>query len=136
VTFRTRSRTYEPVIRKATSMLNQALSEIDQKVLFCVSEGRADYEIEFAPKRRVSAVAHQALGYCDKANHKIYVSLDDVSHRTESELLSTLVHEMLHTIGIHHTDKEHSLMFSTDTGVRGVTQYDVDAVVRHLEKDY
>jgi len=124
------------LVKKAIKMLNEAFSQINPKVIFCTSDEERgfDFEIKFVSKQKmISLAGKEALGYCDSLNRQIYILYDLNSIKNESELLSTIMHELLHAIGLSHIPEVHSLMYKEDRGVRGPTIYDVKALVRHLK---
>jgi predicted Zn-dependent protease len=125
------------LVKKAVKMLNDAFSDIKPKIIFHISESKEydfDYEVEFISKARmISLIGKEALGFCDKLNHKIYILYDPCS-QDESILVSTLMHEILHALGLPHLPEVHSLMYEKDTGVRGVTVYDLKALAQRFHR--
>lgn len=122
------------LVKKAVNMLNEAFSDINPKIMFCVVEqGREfDFEVKFVSREKMALLAGKdALGYCDDFNRRIYILYDSLND--ESTMLSTLMHELLHALGLSHIPEFHSLMYEEDTGVRGVTIHDIKALVRHLQ---
>jgi hypothetical protein len=131
--FWTSSQNYKPLLEKAIRKLNGTLKTLG--VVSCISDdvsfrARAhDYEVKFISKHKMSVLAGNtsALGLCKIDEAKIYILIDLSQPRSETEIISVIMHEMLHAIGLNHTESKHSLMYKSD-GVRGLTIYEVRAI--------
>jgi hypothetical protein len=130
---RLRSESNTDLVRQAVDMLNTAVHNITDEpgLVFCLvreKERECDYEVEFISTDRMIVLSgsNNVLGYCDKANKRIYVRLDvDQWNSNKQRLISVLMHEILHAIGLSHREEHYSLMNAGDTGVRGVTPYEL-----------
>jgi predicted Zn-dependent protease len=126
------------LVQKAVKMLNEAFSNVKPKVIFCLSD-EGDFEIKFVSRRRMLALAgnpagKDVLGFCDRDNRKIYILYDVNLQSDEAQLISTIMHEILHALGLEHLSEPYSLMYKEDVGVRGVTDYDVKALMQRLRR--
>jgi predicted Zn-dependent protease len=134
IILRLKADSYINLVEKAVKMLNEAFLDMNPKVIFCISK-EYDYKIKFVSRERMlSLIGKEALGFCDKTNRTIYILYDANLQNDESELLSTIMHEALHALGLQHLSETHSLMHEREVGVRGVTDYDVKALTQHLRQ--
>jgi predicted Zn-dependent protease len=122
------------LVQKAVKMLNEAFSNVKPRVIFCLSD-EGDFEIKFVSRERMLALAGKdVLGFCDRDNRKIYILYDVNLQSDEAQLISTIMHEILHALGLEHLSEPYSLMYKEDVGVRGVTEYDVKALMQRLRR--
>jgi hypothetical protein len=120
---------YRPLVEKAIRKINQSLKEVG--ISCCYADGSHDFEITFISDQKLVAITRnpQVLGLWKPDENKIYIAIDSLHPRDESENISTIMHEMLHAMGFDHSSQQHSLMYETD-GVRGLTKYEVEAAAK------